>query len=406
MFVGYIPIHKNSTNSSMVFYQVVSAQGNKINNSKSLLVWLQGGPGCSSWAGNLQEFGPFKIINKTNGNGTIYQTIEANKYTWAKDFNLLFVDQPIGVGYSILRGSDAIPSSAQGQAQNFENFMIGFYNVYPEFKQNPLFITGESFAGHYVPAYASHIIMNKEKNGINIAGVSIGDGWVDPFYQGPVYSNYAFSAGIISNGRRKIYKRYENLMIESLLNGDIKEAVNLFNIFSNGDGSDNLVKIGGNVDNENYRDYTNPLSPSVPFSLWLNLESTKRAFNIPQNLSFTECNNPIYAAFTDDIAKSYQENITVILENTKLLLYNGQDDLVIPTPGTADWIQNLQWKGMDKFKNLPKKIWEIDGKVVGNYKQSGSLSYFLVNKAGHMVPHDAPLSALNMLRTFSEEENN
>jgi carboxypeptidase C (cathepsin A) len=60
-----------------------------------------------------------------------------------------------------------------------------------------LYITGESFAGHYIPAIANHLYMHTD---IEIAGLAIGNGWVDPFYQYPKYSEFALANGIIQEG--------------------------------------------------------------------------------------------------------------------------------------------------------------------------------------------------------------
>lgn len=68
---------------------------------------------------------------------------------------------------------------------------------YPEYIDSPLFITGESFAGHYIPAIANYLYTSTD---IKIAGLAIGNGWVDPFYQFPAYSEFALSNDIIKEG--------------------------------------------------------------------------------------------------------------------------------------------------------------------------------------------------------------
>jgi carboxypeptidase C (cathepsin A) len=73
-------------------------------------------------------------------------------------------------------------------AKDFERFLDGFYLKYPEYKRVELYITGESFAGHYIPAIASHLF--RETN-YTIAGIAIGNGWVDPVYQFPAYADFA-----------------------------------------------------------------------------------------------------------------------------------------------------------------------------------------------------------------------
>jgi len=62
---------------------------------------------------------------------------------------------------------------------DFYNFLTNFYAKYPEYKGLDLYITGESFAGHYIPAIANYLHLQTD---IKLAGIAIGNGWVDPFY--------------------------------------------------------------------------------------------------------------------------------------------------------------------------------------------------------------------------------
>eukprot|EP00351_Strombidinopsis_sp_SopsisLIS2011_P002506 CAMPEP_0116879712 /NCGR_PEP_ID=MMETSP0463-20121206/11527_1 /TAXON_ID=181622 /ORGANISM="Strombidinopsis sp, Strain SopsisLIS2011" /LENGTH=70 /DNA_ID=CAMNT_0004529337 /DNA_START=543 /DNA_END=755 /DNA_ORIENTATION=- len=68
---------------------------------------------------------------------------------------------------------------------DFHEFMAGFLNKYPEFKGLPIYLTGESFAGHYIPAIASHLVDLGNEAKFHLSGLAIGNGWVDPFYQYP-----------------------------------------------------------------------------------------------------------------------------------------------------------------------------------------------------------------------------
>jgi carboxypeptidase C (cathepsin A) len=75
---------------------------------------------------------------------------------------MLFIDQPLNVGFSFSgnRTGKAQVSTAEEAGQHLLNFMHNFYNEWPLLRQNPLYITGESFAGHYIPAFAQNILTN------------------------------------------------------------------------------------------------------------------------------------------------------------------------------------------------------------------------------------------------------
>ena len=117
---------------------------------------------------------------------------------------MLFIDQPLNVGFSYYgdrNSSKQVSSSLEG-ADHLLNFMDNFYKTWPSMKKNPLFITGESYAGHYIPAFAQKIIKNEswvKLTGVKLSGAAIGDGLTDPTIQFNYYDSLLYSAGIISN---------------------------------------------------------------------------------------------------------------------------------------------------------------------------------------------------------------
>jgi cathepsin A (carboxypeptidase C) len=113
-----------------------------------LVVWLTGGPGCSSELALFIENGPFKI-NKAD------KTLKSHPFSWNNNANLLFLDQPLGTGFS--KGKQ-LDTTEEQIAADFYTFMTEFLQTFPQFKGRDFFITGESYAGHYIPAISSHIV--------------------------------------------------------------------------------------------------------------------------------------------------------------------------------------------------------------------------------------------------------
>lgn len=132
-------------------------------NDKPLILWLQGGPGCSDGTGNYQEIGPFNIINNNN-----VLTPNLQQITWNDKYNLVFVDNPVGVGYSV--SGNERPNNAIDTVKYLQVFLIRFFQIYPSLYKNDFYIFGESFGGHYIPALASLIVQNNTQNGINLKG--------------------------------------------------------------------------------------------------------------------------------------------------------------------------------------------------------------------------------------------
>jgi carboxypeptidase D len=102
-----------------------------------LVVWVNGGPGCSALGGLVQENGPF-----------LYESVKAkpyvNSYSWTKAATMLYVEQPIGTGFT----TGAVTNTNEDQvAAQFAGFLDNFYKVFPELASKKLYITGESYAG-------------------------------------------------------------------------------------------------------------------------------------------------------------------------------------------------------------------------------------------------------------------
>ena len=112
-----------------------------------ILVWFNGGPGCSSLLGMFAENGPFVFDDGES-------IIKPNPHPWNVRANLLYIESPAGVGYSFANTTDDIMSSDLSQAEDAFAGLRNFYDAFPQFRSNNLFITGESYAGVYAPYLA------------------------------------------------------------------------------------------------------------------------------------------------------------------------------------------------------------------------------------------------------------
>jgi cathepsin A (carboxypeptidase C) len=156
-----------------------------------LVLWLTGGPGCSSELALLVENGPCEI---PNGSGQKTPTKNANG--WNQFANLLYIDQPAGTGFSTanLSGYD---SNEDEVSTDLYHFMIDFIQAFPQYANNDFYITGESYAGHFVPATSHRIWLgNKNKESpthINLKGLAVGNGLTDPQVQYSYYAEMAYN---------------------------------------------------------------------------------------------------------------------------------------------------------------------------------------------------------------------
>jgi len=109
-----------------------------------VVIWFNGGPGCSSLLGFMQEHGPFVI----NDNST---EIIQNPYPWTANASMLYIESPAGVGWSVGNTTADLKHSDMSQSKDAFKALESFYNKFPERLTNELFVSGESYGGIYVP---------------------------------------------------------------------------------------------------------------------------------------------------------------------------------------------------------------------------------------------------------------
>ncbi|KAK6143185.1 hypothetical protein DH2020_023533 [Rehmannia glutinosa] len=167
---GYVTV--NRTAGRAFYYYFVEAQASD-HNSLPLLLWLNGGPGCSSIGnGAMEELGPFRV----HSDG---KTLYKNKYAWNHAANVLFLESPAGVGFSYSNTTeDFVTGGDRTTAIDNYAFLINWLERFPEYKNRDFYISGESYAGHYVPQLAQTILYhnhNANKTIINLKGIIIGN---------------------------------------------------------------------------------------------------------------------------------------------------------------------------------------------------------------------------------------
>ena len=183
-----------------------------------LMIWLQGGPGASSQFGAFTEMGPIKVTK---------DRIRQISHAWNIIGHTIFIDQPLNVGFSYTKDKSKLVSSAKQAADHLLNFLSNLYKQWPALKESPLYITGESFAGHYIPAFGSKILDNStflKATGIVLEGVAIGDGWTDPVNQINHYDSYLYSVGVVSNKFRDTCTWFQTQALHHIAFGDYKNV--------------------------------------------------------------------------------------------------------------------------------------------------------------------------------------
>ncbi|XP_022990308.1 serine carboxypeptidase-like [Cucurbita maxima] len=392
---GYYKIEHS--HDARMFYFFFESRNNKT--TDPVVIWLTGGPGCSSELAMFYENGPFKVTNNLS--------LVWNEYGWDKVSNLLYVDQPIGTGFSYSSDREDIRHDENGVSNDLYDFLQAFFEEHPDLVENDFFITGESYAGHYIPALAARIHQgNKAKEGthINLKGFAIGNGLTDPAIQYKTYPDYALDMGIITKSQH----RHINLLVppcELAINlcgtdGTLSCMTSYFvcnAIFTS------IMLHAGDM---NHYDIRKKCEGSLCYDFsnmekFLNLQSVREMLGVG-DIEFVSCSPTVYRAMLVDWMRNAEVGIPALLEDgIKLLVYAGEYDLICNWLGNSRWVNAMEWSGKEEFGNSPNVPFLVDGSEAGLLKQHGALSFLKVHDAGHMVPMDQPKAALEMLKRWT-----
>ncbi|XP_077247119.1 serine carboxypeptidase-like 34 [Tasmannia lanceolata] len=204
-YAGYVTV--SESHGRALFYWFFEATHKP--EKKPLLLWLNGGPGCSSIGyGEAEELGPFLIQKGV-------PELKFNNYSWNKEANLLFLESPVSVGFSYTNtSSDIDVLGDEFTAKDSYTFLVNWFRRFPQYKSHDFYISGESYAGHYVPQLAEAIFDQNKKASkedyINLKGFMIGNALLDDETDQNGMIDYAWDHAVISD---KVYhgvKKYCN----------------------------------------------------------------------------------------------------------------------------------------------------------------------------------------------------
>lgn len=411
-FSGYLNLEGTS---KYIHYWLVESESNPNNdqvNMQPVVFWTNGGPGCSGLLGFMTEQGPFRP--DINGN------LQQNPYAWNKIANMIFLEQPIGVGFSYSDNKDDYKIGDDQTAQDNLATILAFIKRYPHFNQTSLYITSESYGGHYMPTLADTIIKyndNIQQNKINFKGFAVGNPYTD-YYSGtgaqmetywgkqllpkPTWDIY------LANNCTDPVQQLNSSVCEFLLLDFMKKIGNL-----NPYALDYPVCLTTQqktlhqfIFNSNYlsSDYE-PCEDNFATD-YLNKPEVKTALHVHNNIEWTECSKTVKYNLADKMLPMEHYYKTILNSKThpdlRILVYSGDDDGVCGTIGTQRWIYDLGFPVDSLWKT-----WYVDGQVAGYitkfktpYSKEDRLSFMTVHYAGHEVPTYKPKEALELFSMY------
>lgn len=365
-----------------------------------IVLWLNGGPGCSSLTGLFFELGPARIDKKLR--------VVNNPYSWNNNATVIFLDQPVNTGYSYTEGdtvSDTVAASKDTYA-----FLQLFFQQFPEYSHLPFHIAGESYAGHYIPVFASQILSHPERN-FNLSSVLIGNGLTDPLRQYDEYEPMACGEGgapsVLSpdqcEGMKNAQPRCNNL-INACYNTQSAWICTPAAIYCNNAMMGPYQQTGKNV----YDIRTECGESSLCYDdlefvdKYLNQEEVKQAVGAKVE-SYSGCNFDVNRNFltAGDWMKPFYTSVTdVLTQGVPVLIYAGDKDFICNWLGNEAWVRQLEWEGSSEMEKAKYTPFLVDGKKAGEGFNHKHFTFLRVYEAGHMVPYNQPENSLSMFNRY------
>ncbi|KAM3966935.1 retinoid-inducible serine carboxypeptidase [Aphomia sociella] len=361
-----------------IFYWLYYADGTSDGaERKPLLIWIQGGPGlAASGIANFAEIGPLNL------------DMQPRNHTWVKGRNLLLIDHPVGTGFSYVKDKSLLVKTDREAAIDLSKTIKAFFRRHKGFRKTPTYIFGQSYGGKLCPrlGYYLHTAIEKKSLKMNLRGLGIGSGFVDPKESSLVYPEFLYNMGVID---QTTYLKSMNIARKVCSHIDKRE----YTTASKWDTLlfQTLVNEAGMEINFNN---INQVSPYPA----LELLQKKINMYVKPVLSDVVNQSLEWKYISDDVFQSLNENFLVpstkFLElllnrtNLKISIYNGNLDVVTPLAGASNWVHKLKWHGTQDFKNA-KRV-QIRGFKNGFYKEAKQLSFWWVFGSGHWVPEDNP----------------
>lgn len=414
---GYVEVRRGA----FMFWWLYGADAVQ-REDKPLVMWLQGGPGSSSTGyGNFEEIGPFDVH------------LEVRNTTWIKEANVLFVDNPVGCGYSYVLDEKDLTANISDITLDLMVFFQSFLEKLPIFKTIPFHIAGESYGGKMAAAFgaALHEAILEEKIQCKFAGVALGDSLISFPDIVTSYGPYLYSLSLLDEKDLYDILQLSTETAEAAEEGNYSKAMHLSD-----QGNILIAKVTDNVDvydilQHNYA----PDSFNIP-ALYKNASRlshhhlfthyiTKTHSNtlvdlmngpirkklgiIPDNVTWGGQSGLVEKSQYDDIPSSVLPDVgKLIRDGMKVVVYEGQLDMICGVPGAESWINKLDWDYLPQFLNSSRKPLYVPSKQAGKetaafLKAFRNVELYYILNAGHMVPIDAPEMALEMLRNILKQ---
>ncbi|CAK9146493.1 unnamed protein product [Ilex paraguariensis] len=403
-FAGYVTIDEKQQRA--LFYYFVEAETDPA--SKPLVLWLNGGPGCSSvGAGAFCEHGPFKPSRNV---------LLKNEYSWNKGANMLYLESPAGVGFSY-SANKSFYASVNDDMTARDNlvFLERWFIKFPEYKNRDFFITGESYAGHYVPQLAHLIIQSNAQ--LNLKGIAIGNPLLEFNTDFNAKAEYLWSHGLISDSTYDLFtsvcnysqirRQFQTGTLTPVCSRVIhQESAEVSKFIDSYDVTLDVCLASVLLQSQvlNQMKYTENIDVCVEdeTTRYLNREDVQKALHaqLVGVTGWSICSDVLHYDYQNLEEPTINILGLLVKSGLRVLVYSGDQDSVIPLTGTRALVNGLA-KEMGLNTTVPYSVW-FEGTQVAGWTQvyTDRLSYATIRGASHEAPFSQPERSLVLFNAF------
>ncbi|XP_044592908.1 venom serine carboxypeptidase-like [Cotesia glomerata] len=319
-------------------------------------------------------------------------------FTLFNNHNVIYIDSPVGTGYSFTDNNHGYARTESKIYKDLYSGSLQFYQLFPELQSNPLFITGECYAGKYIPAF-SYLFHQKNptaKIKINLEGIIIiGNGFVDPINQMNFW-NHLHEIGLLDLNGKVRFNLYEEKIRSLIKSNQLTTTAEVLDelLFNFPSVLSNLT--GFQSYPYNYLDNQNPDDWNALVE-WIQRPDVQSAIHVSDHTPFMSINQTILEYLLHEFMKSEADKLAKLLPDYKVVFYNRQLDMVIPYSSIENVLLNLQWEGSDELKNASRSVWWSGDELVGYVTKVRNLSVVLIRNAGHASGIEQPKWVLEVI---------
>ncbi|XP_031387575.1 serine carboxypeptidase-like 45 isoform X2 [Punica granatum] len=406
-YSGYVAV--DGRKQRALFYYFAEAEQDPA--TKPLVLWLNGGPGCSSLGvGAFNENGPFRPSG---------EVLVRNEYSWNKEANMLYLETPIGVGFSYSTDTSSYEAvNDKITARDNLVFLQRWFVKFPQYKNNSLFITGESYAGHYVPQLAElMLLLNKKEKLFNLKGIALGNPVLEFATDFNSRAEFFWSHGLISDSTYRMftsvcnYSRYVSEYARGSISPVCSKVMGLVTQETSKfvDNYDVTLDVClSSLHSQSKRLSPQRVTDAIDVCIedetvnYLNRRDVQRALHarLVGVRRWDVCSNVLDYELLDMEIPTIMILGKLIKAGIPVLVYSGDQDSVIPLTGSRTLIHGLA-EELGLNATTAYRVW-FEGQQVGGWTQvyGNVLSFATIRGASHEAPFSQPKRSLVLFRAF------